>query len=105
MGSHEGCSQPNGFYPNGLLPDEAASVTRMLDEERWSLAEERIAELIARIQPDQPSEDRRNAVADYVQQLIAKCFSCQVEIFTFACFLSCLAVDFDIFVYVTKLLR
>ncbi|KAK1390330.1 hypothetical protein POM88_018508 [Heracleum sosnowskyi] len=76
MGSHEGLSQPDVFYPNGLLPDEAASVTRVLDLERWAIAEERIAELIGSIQPNKPSEDKRNAVANYVQQLITKCFSC-----------------------------
>ncbi|WOG92797.1 hypothetical protein DCAR_0312073 [Daucus carota subsp. sativus] len=81
MGSHEGLSQPDVFYPNGLLPEEASSVTRVLDLERWSIAEERIAELIGNIQPNKPSEDKRNAVANYVQQLITKCFSCQV--FTF----------------------
>ncbi|KAJ6847112.1 uncharacterized protein M6B38_284895 [Iris pallida] len=69
--------------PNGLLPSEAASgvVTRALDAERWGAAEVRTAELIASIQPNRPSEERRNAVANYVQRLIAKCFSCQV--FTF----------------------
>ncbi|XP_074367885.1 uncharacterized protein LOC141708265 [Apium graveolens] len=81
MGSHEGLSQPDVFYPNGLLADEAASVTRVLDLERWSIAEERIAELIGSIQPNKPSEDKRNAVANYVQKLITKCFSC--EVFTF----------------------
>ncbi|KAK1399458.1 hypothetical protein POM88_009321 [Heracleum sosnowskyi] len=81
MGSHEGLSQPDVFYPNGLLPDEAASVTRVLDLERWAIAEERITELIGSIQPNKPSEDKRNAVANYVQQLITKCFSC--EVFTF----------------------
>ncbi|KAK3026460.1 hypothetical protein RJ639_041870 [Escallonia herrerae] len=81
MGSQEGWAQSNGFCPNGLLPNEAASVTRVLDQERWSIAEERTAELIGCIKPNQPSEERRNAVACYVQQLIARCFSCQV--FTF----------------------
>ncbi|KAK1398756.1 hypothetical protein POM88_008619 [Heracleum sosnowskyi] len=76
MGSHEGLSQPDVFYPKGLLPDEAASVTRVLDLERWAIAEERITELIGYIQPNKPSEDKRNAVANYVQQLITKCFSC-----------------------------
>ncbi|CAL0302171.1 unnamed protein product [Lupinus luteus] len=68
---------------NGLLPDESAAtpVMRVLDTERWLKAEERTAELIACIQPNQPSEERRNAVADYVQRLIARCFPCQV--FTF----------------------
>ncbi|XP_061353012.1 uncharacterized protein LOC133297819 [Gastrolobium bilobum] len=78
MGEHE---PPSGILPNGLFPNEAASVMRVLDMERWLKAEERIAELIACIQPNPPSEERRNAVADYVQRLIMKCFPCQV--FTF----------------------
>lgn len=81
MGEHEEWPQLNGLVPNGLLPNESASVIRVLDADRWSKAEERTAELIACIQPNQPSEDRRNAVADYVQRLIMKCFPCQV--FTF----------------------
>ncbi|CAN6464516.1 unnamed protein product [Victoria cruziana] len=81
MGNNEGWPQPNGLLPNGLLPNGAARITQKLDIERWSKAEERTAELIACIQPNQPSEERRNAVANYVQQLIMKCFSCQV--FTF----------------------
>ncbi|TKY61268.1 Poly(A) RNA polymerase cid14 [Spatholobus suberectus] len=82
MGEHEGWAQPpSGILPNGLLPNEAASVMRVLDMERWSKAEERTAELIACIQPNPPSEERRYAVADYVQRLIMKCFPCQV--FTF----------------------
>ncbi|XWS32056.1 hypothetical protein CRYUN_Cryun23aG0128200 [Craigia yunnanensis] len=84
MGEHDGwaAQQPrNGLLPNGLLPNEAASVIRILDSERWMKAEERTADLIACIQPDAPSEGRRNAVADYVQRLISKCFPCQV--FTF----------------------
>lgn len=83
MGEHEAWAQPptSGLLPNGLLPNEAASVMRVLDSERWSKVEERTAELIACIQPNLPSEDRRNAVADYVQRLITKCFPC--EVFTF----------------------
>lgn len=81
MGEHEHWAQPTGLFPNGLLPMEEASVLRVIDSERWLRAEERTAELITRIQPNQPSEERRNAVADYVQRLIAKCFPCQV--FTF----------------------
>lgn len=80
MGGHEGWAQPNGFSPNGLLPNEAASVTRALDQERLSLAEERTKQLIACIQPNQPSEERREAVASYVKSLIMKCFSCKVPI-------------------------
>ncbi|TYH56790.1 hypothetical protein ES332_D08G045500v1 [Gossypium tomentosum] len=84
MGEHEGWTAqqaPSGLLPNGLLPNEATSMIRMLDSERWTKAEERTAELIACIQPNAPSEGRRNAVADYVQRLISKCFPCQV--FTF----------------------
>ncbi|XP_041001969.1 uncharacterized protein LOC121247639 isoform X4 [Juglans microcarpa x Juglans regia] len=82
MGEHEEWAQPpSGLLPNGLLPNEAASVMRVLDSDRWLKAEERTAELIACIQPNPPSEERRNAVADYVQRLIMTCFPCQV--FTF----------------------
>ncbi|XP_068470680.1 uncharacterized protein [Phaseolus vulgaris] len=82
MGEHEGWAQPpSGLLPNGLLPNEAASVIQVLDSERWLKAEQRTAELIACIQPNPPSEERRNAVADYVQRLIMKCFPC--EVFTF----------------------
>ncbi|KAH9306756.1 hypothetical protein KI387_011160, partial [Taxus chinensis] len=76
MGDHEGWAQPNG-----LLPGEIAFVTRYLDRERWTKAEERTAELIVCIQPNRPSEERRTAVADYVERLILKCLNCQV--FTF----------------------
>ncbi|XP_019455941.1 PREDICTED: uncharacterized protein LOC109356832 isoform X1 [Lupinus angustifolius] len=76
MGEHE-----SGLLPNGLLPNEAALVVKVVDSERWMKAEERTAELIACIQPNPASEERRIAVADYVQGLIMKCFPCQV--FTF----------------------
>ncbi|CAN4111467.1 unnamed protein product [Withania somnifera] len=80
MGEHEEWAEPSGLLPNGLVPD-AEPMMGVLDSERWSKAEERTAELIACIKPNQPSEERRNAVADYVQRLIMKCFPCQV--FTF----------------------
>ncbi|KAL9237404.1 hypothetical protein vseg_011955 [Gypsophila vaccaria] len=79
-----GCSewpQSNGFCPNGLVVEEASSITRPLDPGRWAKAEERTAELISRIQPNRPSERHRNAVASYVQRLISSCVPCQV--FTF----------------------
>lgn len=78
MGSHEGWAQPTGLLLNGLLQNEAEKVTRELDVERWSRAEERAAELVACIQPNQPSEARRKAVVDYVRRLIMNCISCQV---------------------------
>lgn len=77
MGENEGWAQPSGIFPNGLLPN-ACPLIQVLESERWLKAEERTAELIACIQPNQPSEERRNAVADYVQRLIMKCFPCQV---------------------------
>ncbi|CAH2063195.1 unnamed protein product [Thlaspi arvense] len=87
MGEHESWAasppSPSGLFPNGLLPGKAASVTRPLDAERWAKAEDRTAKLIACIQPNPPSEDRRNAVARYVRRLIMECFPRQVEIFTF----------------------
>ncbi|MCL7046419.1 hypothetical protein MKW94_016726 [Papaver nudicaule] len=81
MGDHEHWAQPSGVMPNGLLPDTVCSVTRFLDTERWTIAERRTEELINCIQPSKPSEERRNAVADYVQRLITKCFSCKVFMF------------------------
>ncbi|KAK1275071.1 hypothetical protein QJS04_geneDACA004126 [Acorus gramineus] len=69
-----------GIRPNGLLSD-SGSVTRELDVVRWAAAEGRTAELIARIQPNEFSNERRDAVSNYVQRLISQCFSCQV--FTF----------------------
>ncbi|KAL3624400.1 hypothetical protein CASFOL_031068 [Castilleja foliolosa] len=77
MGENEGWAEPSGPMLNGLLPG-SGPVMQALDTERWSRAEERTAELIACIQPNQLSEDRRNAVAEYVQRLIMKCFPCQV---------------------------
>ncbi|KAE9615366.1 hypothetical protein Lal_00048335 [Lupinus albus] len=82
MGEYEGWAEPpSGLLHNGLLPNEAASVINLVDSERWMKAEERTAELIACIQPNPLSEERRIAIADYVQRLIMKCFPCQV--FTF----------------------
>ncbi|GAA0184989.1 hypothetical protein LIER_32277 [Lithospermum erythrorhizon] len=80
MGESEAWPEPIGLLPNGLSPN-AGPMVPALDLERWMKAEERTAELIACIQPNPPSEERRTAVADYVQRLIAKCFPCQV--FTF----------------------
>ncbi|XP_019429149.1 PREDICTED: uncharacterized protein LOC109336780 isoform X2 [Lupinus angustifolius] len=82
MGEYEGWAEPpSGLLHNGLLPNEAASVINVVDSERWMKAEERTAELISCIQPNPLSEERRTAIADYVQRLIMKCFPCQV--FTF----------------------
>ncbi|CAI9781517.1 unnamed protein product [Fraxinus pennsylvanica] len=77
MGEQEGWADPSGPLPNGLLPG-AGQVMRALETARWLKAEDRTAELIACIQPNPLSEERRNAVADYVRRLIMKCFPCQV---------------------------
>ncbi|XP_051119825.1 uncharacterized protein LOC127243635 isoform X2 [Andrographis paniculata] len=76
MDENDGTSEPRGPLPNGLLPG-AGPVMQPLDTERWMKAEERTAEIIACIQPNPLSEGRRNAVADYVQRLIMKCFPSQ----------------------------
>ncbi|KAE8676876.1 hypothetical protein F3Y22_tig00111582pilonHSYRG01455 [Hibiscus syriacus] len=82
MGEHGWWKALGGLLPNGgLSPNEAGSMDMIFDSERWTMAEERTAELIACIQPNAVSEGRRNAVANYVQRLISKCFPCQV--FTF----------------------
>ncbi|CAA7409721.1 unnamed protein product [Spirodela intermedia] len=81
MGNQDVWEDQHHSLLNGLLSNEVASVTRVLDADRWSLAEARTGELIKCIQPNPHSEDRRNAVVNYVQRLIAKCISCQV--FTF----------------------
>lgn len=78
MGENEAWAEAGGPSPNGLLPG-AGPVMQAVDTERWSRAEERTAELISCIQPNHFSEERRNAVAEYVQRLIMKCFPCQVE--------------------------
>ncbi|GLT84753.1 hypothetical protein SLE2022_029680 [Rubroshorea leprosula] len=85
MGEHGGWAQtPSGLLPNGLLPnEEAAWVSRLLNPGRLQKAEEITAELIARIQPNPLSEKRRNDVVDYLRRLIKKCFSCEIEIFTY----------------------
>lgn len=82
MGKHEAYTEPppSGPLLNGLLPNEASSVIRELDRERWSKAEERTKELIACIKPNSFAEERRNAVAVYVQRLITQCFPCQVTL-------------------------
>lgn len=79
MGDNEVWTRPSGIFPNGLLPN-AGPLVDILESERWLKAEERTAELISCIQPNQPSEERRNAVADYVQRLITKCVPCQVDV-------------------------
>ncbi|KAL8494938.1 hypothetical protein ACS0TY_019201 [Phlomoides rotata] len=80
MGENEGWTEPGEPLPNGLLPG-VGPVMRAINTERWMKAEKRTAELIACIQPNKLSEERRNAVADYVKRLIVKCFPCQVSTF------------------------
>ncbi|XP_042461862.1 uncharacterized protein LOC122045627 isoform X1 [Zingiber officinale] len=81
MGDHGVWTQLNDLHPNGLLPAAKTNVTQALDADRWLKAEVHTTDLIARIQPNPSSEERRNAVASYVQRLITECLSCPV--FTF----------------------
>lgn len=98
MGEQEGWADPSGPLPNGLLSGTGL-VMRSLETDRWLKAEDRTSELIACIQPNPPSEERRNAVADYVQRLIMKCFPCQVItnkllVFYLFCKKSCTIIRF-----------
>ncbi|KAI9106599.1 hypothetical protein K1719_022127 [Acacia pycnantha] len=67
---------PNTPDCNPSLPP-ANSPEANVSHSDGPLAEERTAELITRIQPNPPSEERRNAILDYVQGLIMKCFPCR----------------------------
>lgn len=79
MGCHGGWAETGCIRPTGLLPEREDCVGRVFDPERLPEAEERIAELIAGIQPNERTWKRRKDIADYVQSLIGKCFSCQVQ--------------------------
>lgn len=81
MGDRGVWSQMNDLLPNGLLSAAKTNVTRVLDADRWLKAEVHTADLIARIQPNPSSEERRNAVASYVQRLIIDCLSCRVSVY------------------------
>lgn len=83
MSDHRNCEHPAGPMFNGILPSESPSFTTVLDVDRLSLAEERTAELIACIKPNTLSEERRNAVANYIQRLITNHYSCKVGCFFF----------------------
>ncbi|KAL3693060.1 hypothetical protein R1sor_006711 [Riccia sorocarpa] len=76
--------------PCGLVPEQAAayaasfSKSISVDNERWAKAELRTAEIIEKIQPTRASEERRKAVAEFVRNLICKCFPCSpCKVFTF----------------------
>ncbi|KAL2634776.1 hypothetical protein R1flu_006255 [Riccia fluitans] len=76
--------------PRGLLPEQAAAYAASyaksisVDNERWAKAELRTAEIVEKIQPTRASEERRKAVAEFVRNLICKCFPCSsCKVFTF----------------------
>ncbi|GJP55030.1 hypothetical protein CLOM_g14018 [Closterium sp. NIES-68] len=69
-----GISSPEGSPSS----DRGASSDSVV---RWPMAEARVAELIARIQPTTRAEERRLAVSEYVTRLISRCFDCQVFMF------------------------
>lgn len=71
---------------NGLRPGEQTdSIFQVLDDKRWLIAEERVAELIDCIKPTVASDQHRFAVSHYVQNLIMQCVQCQVGSYWFQC--------------------
>lgn len=81
MGCNGGSAKTSCIMPTGLLPDREICVGRVIDSERWLEAEERVAEIIDGIQPNEGSGKRMKDIADYIQSLISNCFPCQVFIF------------------------
>ena len=82
----ENWPQPSGLTDEGA-PFFASAYTFSVskDDDWWAKAEDQTAELITSIQPIQPSEERRQAVVDFVQRLIKKCSTlrdCQVTPYT-----------------------
>ncbi|KAL2339644.1 hypothetical protein Fmac_007584 [Flemingia macrophylla] len=69
------------FTPNGVLTSKAPYVGKVLDQDRWSQAEARTAQLLAHIQPNPIAEARRNAVVSYLRLLIMNRTPCQVFAF------------------------
>ncbi|KAL8139927.1 hypothetical protein V2J09_005948 [Rumex salicifolius] len=81
MGSDSDRLRANGCLFNGIMPNKTESLNRVLDGERWKRAQERTAELIARIQPDKPSWKTRNAIASCVRRLITESIPCVISIY------------------------
>ncbi|KAH9559721.1 hypothetical protein CY35_06G072000 [Sphagnum magellanicum] len=81
MGDPASWPQPSGLTPDGSSAFAAAFASARQDDAWWAQAELRTSQLIACIQPTRASEERRQAVADYVQRLIHQCFKCQVVTF------------------------
>jgi hypothetical protein len=76
--------QPSGLTDEGAFAS-AYTFSVSKDDDWWAKAEDQTAELIRSIQPIQPSEERRQAVVDFVQRLIKKCSTlrdCQVTPYT-----------------------
>jgi hypothetical protein len=82
MGDPASWPQPSGLTPDGSSAFAAAFASARQDDAWWAQAELRTSQLIACIQPTRASEERRQAVADYVQRLIHQCFKCQVQFFS-----------------------
>ena len=82
----ENWPQPSGLTADGASSFASAYISSVSkDDDWWAKAEDQTAELITSIQPIQPSEERRQAVVDFVQRLIKKCSTlrdCQVTSYT-----------------------
>lgn len=73
--------QPSGLTAEGApLFDTAFERAEKKDDDWWNRAEDQAAELIASIQPIPSSEKRRQAIVDFVQDLIEKCFDFFVQV-------------------------
>lgn len=77
---------PESLPPSGLTAEGASlfvtafSFAAKKDDDWWIRAERQTAELISSIQPIRFSEERRKAIANFVEQLIKGCFDCSVQV-------------------------
>jgi hypothetical protein len=76
--------EPNGPVLEERPSSSSSSSSRSSNQtaigaELWLRAEEATQGIIAQVQPTVVSENRRNAVIDYVQRLIRNCLRCEVS--------------------------
>lgn len=75
MDNPENWPQPSGLTDEGaLLFATAFSSAASKDDDWWNRAEDQAAELIASLQPIPSSEERRQDIVNFVQDLIGICF-------------------------------
>jgi len=81
MDHSESRLQPSGLTAEGAsLFDTAFSFATEKDDDWWIRAEHHTAELITSIQPIRLSEERRKAIANFVERLIKGCLDCPVQV-------------------------